>query len=178
MTPAARARADAALERERDAPVPPDLQAPGCVTALVGMALLTLGPAAAPFVPAVTDWGTPLLVAAVALLLGGAGLALVGGSRRSRWVEAQVEQALAELEDPEALLPGGHPDPALRPTESRVDAAVRLLWWGVVADGPVARASFDPERMARRLGPSLALVRAVEAHLVERGRMHPVFGDE
>lgn len=135
----------------------------GCPAAFVGLLVLVVWPRIVHRVPG-GDFVSPfVLLGGVILLLGGPVLALLGGGGGARAAEAAVEAALRTFEDPRA------------DRETVLRASTLLLAHAHVSRGPTTIHAFEPDQAASRIGDRLAVVEAVERHLVEEGIAHPVF---
>jgi hypothetical protein len=153
---------DGAWKALAEGPPPRDPQFAGFVVALGGMVLLTVVPALGNFVELGAGTAYGFLAMAVLLLLGGAGLAIGAGQIRARDARRELSRAAGLLRDP--------------PTrESALREATVLLAGVDTRGGPAAVGNASVGRMARELGPGLETVRQVERHLVQSGRIDPVF---
>lgn len=133
------------------------LQGVGCLVAFAGMLALTLTPALANFIDVDAGSAYAVLALAIGLLGLGALLGLAGASRdeaaRPRALDDAVDRLIA------AHAAGG-PAPV-------VEAATVLVRLREAGPG------VDFGDVARRLGSAAAVVRRVEAHLMERGLLPP-----
>lgn len=153
---------DATWAAVSGAPPERDPQAAGCVVALGGMVLLTAVPAFGNFVDLGAGTAYGFLALAVLLLFVGAGLAMGASHARVRAGRREVGRIADVLADP--------PD-----REAALREATVLLARARTGEGPVTVAGLAAARVARDLGPGLPVVVQVEQHLVQSGRMAPVF---
>lgn len=158
-----------AVAELRSEGLPRDPSIPGCLTAFVGMALLTLTPAVGGYVSIPRPVIMTIFLVAVALLFVGAGVGIFGRGASPR--DAAVARAEASVGP---ILAWSSGDGG---REAALEASVALL---VSARHPAPaglRPSYDPAAMAGRLGEGgLRLVRAVERSLLERDQgVVPVF---
>lgn len=159
-----------AMTRLRGESAPRDPSIPGCLTAFVGMVLLTLTPAIGGYVQIPRPVVMAIFVGAVVLLFAGAGLGVFGRDVSPRAValrgtEASVGPILAWAQS------GGDQAGA-------VHASVALIYHARYPTPVGPQPSWDPDEMMRRLGGrGTALVQAVEKELqkLESG-VRPVFG--
>jgi hypothetical protein len=158
------------VHRLRNESAPRDPSVPGCLTAFVGMILLTLTPAVGGFVELPRPVVMGIFVGAVALLFAGAGMGIFGRDVSPRAVAARGSE-----ESVGPVLAWAEADGA---REAAIAAAVALLHHARYPTPVGAQPTWDPEEMARRLGArGMALVCAVEEELVRHGSgVSPVFG--
>jgi hypothetical protein len=150
----------------RAQPAGRDWSAMGCAGLVITVAGLTLVPSVAWLVG--PGGGRIAVVVLGALALVSLLVGLLGTTLGLAPLHRRVEAAVEALAGPEGRAGDPPPDAAL-------EAAVTLLVNAHHAPGPYTAEIFDAVDVARRLGPALPLVIAVEEVLLEEGAVYPVF---
>lgn len=157
---------DAAVGEIRTEQGPVDRGPIGCVLSLPAFATLLVVPVLGRQLGLPSSVATPVLVAAVVLLVVGLVLWFTAGGFVRGHVKAAAEAALRTLE-------------AWTPEEGRREEMLRastlLVMNAWASHGPTTTEAFDREEARRRIGGAMPLVESVEEHLVERGVTFRVF---
>lgn len=157
---------DEAVEEIRTEQGPVDRGPLGCVLTLPAFVTLLVVPVLGRRLGLPGQVATPIILAAIVLLVVGLVLWFTAGGFVRGHVTAAAEAALRTLEGwtPEA----GHREEALR-------ASTLLIMNAWASYGPTTAEAFDRAEARERLGPTLPLVQAVEEHLVQKGVTFRVF---